>query len=250
MEQRFSLGRGLRRETVAQATTSALKAPPPRDGEVRRTALPDTFDGIRFEIGRMLNYVQASAKDPVVRAHTAEICSAFAAAADESARMNGSSLDGVDERDIALQAIDAWCRERFVYVNDPPNVEVLQTPRRMIKASRVPPEVLKAIIDPFYGAMTAVADQKEVDAYEPPGICSGDCDEAGALYLGQCSTAPVKKAIKPLRFRFGGHDGTLHHVWAYVGCGDKMVNADLTEPGFQLGDFSKFEHYEEVEVSP
>jgi hypothetical protein len=27
-----------------------------------------------------------------------------------------------------------------------------------------------------------------------------------------------------------------------------MIDADLTEPGFQLGDFSKFEHYEEVEI--
>ena len=33
-----------------------------------------------------------------------------------------------------------------------------------------------------------------------------------------------------------------------VGCGEKLVDADLTEPGFALGDFSKFEHYEEVEI--
>lgn len=242
MERRFTLGRGLRRETtLSQATQSALNAPPPRDGEIRRTALPDTFDGIRFEIGRMIGYVKAAVNDPIVKRHTAEICSI-------AAQMNGPSMGKAEERDQALQAIDDWCREHFVYVNDPPNVEVLQTPRRMVKATRVPPDVIRAIIDPFYEAMTAVATPQAVDAYEPPGLCSGDCDEGGALYCAQCATAPCKEPIRPLRFRFGGHDGTLHHVWSSVGCGDKMVDADLTEPGFRLGDFSRFEHYEEVEI--
>jgi hypothetical protein len=245
MEQKFVLGRGSHRESaIGQATRNALNAPPPKDGEIRRTALPDTFDGIRFEIGRMIEYVSASVKDPVVRNHTAEVC----AIATESARMNGASLGASEERDLSLQAIDKWCREHFVYVNDPPNVEVLQTPRRMIKASKVPPDVIRTIIDPLYEAMTAAATPGAVAAYEPPGICSGDCDEAGALYLSACAAAPCQEPIRPLRFRFGGHDGTLHHVWSYVGCGEKMIDADLTEPGFGLGDFSKFEHYEEVEI--
>jgi hypothetical protein len=242
--QRFELGKGLRQVDAGPATRNALNAPPPKDGEIRRTALPDTFDGIRFEIGRMIGYVQAATKDPVVIDHVAELCSAAA----RSAQMNGLSMSGPEERDMALQAIDRWCRERFVYVNDPPNVEVLQTPRRMIKASRVPAEVISSIIDPFYEAMTAVASPEAVAAYEPPGICSGDCDEAGGLYNSQCAVAPCVEPIRPLRFRFGGHDGTLHHVWSFVGCGDKMVDADLTEPGYSLGDFSKFEHYEEVEI--
>ena len=239
------MGRGLRREpAVGQATRSALNAPPPKDGEVRRTALPDTFDGIRFEIGRMISYVEAATRDPVVINHTAEICGA----ASQAAQMNGAKLSGPEERDLALQAIDRWCREHFVYVNDPPNVEVLQTPRRMIKASMVPPAVIHSVIEPFYEAMTAVASPEAVAAYEPPGICSGDCDEAGGLYNSQCAVAPCVEPIRPLRFRFGGHDGTLHHVWSRVGCGERLVDADLTEPNFGLGDFSKFEHYEEVEI--
>jgi hypothetical protein len=244
VEQRFTLGRGLRRETVGKATSSALKSPPPKDGEIRRTALPDTFDGIRFEIGRMIEYIQASVEDPVVRGHTAEICSQ----AVRSAEMNGFTMGADQEQETALQAIDAWCRDHFVYVNDPPNVEVLQTPRRMIKATKVPPEVIRSIIDPFYDAMLSVAPANAVEAYEPPGLCAGDCDEGGDLHLAQCANAPCKKPLRPLRFRFGGHDGTLHHVWGYVGCAGKMVDADLTEPGYQLGDYSRFEHYEEVEI--
>lgn len=250
MEQRFTLGRGLRREmAIGRASNSAISAPSPRDGEIIRTALPDTFDGIRFEIGRMIRYVQDAAKDPIVLSHTAEICSSFANEAEAKLQMNGGTLAGTDPRHVAIQAIDNWCREHFVYVNDPPNIEVLQTPRRMIKATKVPPDVLRSIIEPFYEAMYQVAPQADVDAYEPPGLCVGDCDEAGDLYLSQCATIPCPEPMDSLGFRFGGHDGTLHHVWAYVGCGDKMFDGDLTEPGYKLGDFSKFSHYEEVKVS-
>jgi hypothetical protein len=234
MEQKFTLGRVLRKESVVgQATRSALNAPPPGDGEVRRTALPDTFDGIRFEIGRMIGYVKASVNDPVIRRHTESICGA----ATRSAQMNGFSMGEAEERDLSLQVIDKWCREHFVYVNDPPNVEVLQTPRRMIKCAYVPSEVIRSIIDPFYEVMATVASPDLVNAYE-----------AGGLYNSQCAVAPCTAPIRPLRFRFGGHNGTLHHVWSRVGCGDKMIDADLTEPGYGLGDFSKFEHYEEVEI--
>ncbi len=249
MERRFTLGRGLHSEkSVHQASTSALAAPPPRDGEVRRTALPDTFDGIRFEIGRMIRYVQASVKDPVIRDHSRAVCENYAGMAEASARMQGSSLEGVDDRALCIEAIDAWCRDHFCYVNDPPNVEVIQTPRRMVKATKVPPQVLKALMAPFYEAMKAVADPAAVEAYEPPGTCIGDCDEAAGLYAAQCATAPCEKPIAPIEFRFGGHDGTLHHVWGYVGYDGKMVDSDLTEAGYKLGDHSQFSHYEEVEI--
>lgn len=245
MEQRFTLGRGLRQEkSIGQASRSALEAAPPGDGEIRRTALPDTFDGIRFEIGRMIEYVKAAVKDPVVIAHTARVCGL----ATDSAQMNGFSMGEAQERDLSLQAIDKWCRDHFVYVNDPPNIEVIQTPRRMIKATYVPPEVIRSIIEPFYEAIATIAPAHMVNAYEPPGLCSGDCDEAGSLYNSQCAAAPCRAPIRPINLRFGGHDGTLHHVWSRVGCGEKMVDADLTEPGYNLGDFSKFEHYEEVEI--
>lgn len=245
MDQRFEIGRGPRRESSVQMSRSALHAPPPKDGEVLRTALPDDFDGIRFEIGRMISYIEAAVNDPVVMNHVSEICNIAA----QPLRMNGAEMSGAEERDMALGAIDKWSREHFVYVNDPPNVEVLQTPRRMIKASRVPPAVIQSIIAPFYEAMVAVAPVDSVKAYEPPGICSGDCDEAGCLFNSQCAVAPSLEPIRPLRLRFGGHDGTLHHVWSRVGCGDRMVDCDLTEPNFALGDFSKFEHYEEVEIA-
>jgi hypothetical protein len=44
-------------------------------------------------------------------------------------------------------------------------------------------------------------------------------------------------------------DGTIHHVWSRVGMGERFIDSDLTEPDYQLGDYSKFPHYESVEVS-
>lgn len=255
MTDRFTLGRAAIQETAShRASTSAITSPSPRDGEVRRTALPDTWDGIRFEIGRMLQYVKDAAKDPIVREHTRRICGQYL----EMAGSEGRSMDGADPAAVCLEAIDAWCRDHFAYVNDPPGIEVLQTPRRMVKQTRVPPEVLASVMAPFYDAMGAVEDPQRVQDYRPPPLCWGDCDEGGVLTLGHCACAPIERAslgqegpkagLGPLRFRFGGHDGTLHHVWSFIRCGDKWWDVDLTEPDYKLGDHSRFDHYEEVEV--
>lgn len=230
---------GRLQETVQKASSHAITAPPPRDGEVRRTALPDTFDGIRFEIGRMVEYVRDAVNDPVVSRHAQAICEAHAAL---------SGPENLDTMDGRLAAIDSWCRACFVYVNDPPNVEVIQTPRRMVKQTQVPPEVIRSIISPFYDAMGSVMSPAAVEAYEPPGITSGDCDEGGLLLLSNCACVGIRPPDGSLRFKFGGHDGTLHHVWGLVGCGDRWFDSDLTEPDYKLGDFSRFEHYEEIEV--
>jgi len=235
MQRKLPLSRPVHMgETIRSASTSALNAPSPRDGEVRHTKLPDTFDGIRFEIGRMIKYVQDSADDPVVVGNAHRICHEYAD------RMGIGEASEVDGKKLCTEAIEAWCREHYVYLNDPPNIEFIQTPRRMVKQTRVPPEVIRFAIEPLCDAMKATADAAEVDAYEPPPITWGDCDEGSDFALGHAAAV----GIRPLGFDFGGHDGTLHHVWANMG----GVAADLTEPGYRLGDFSSFEHYESVEV--
>jgi len=158
-----------------RASTSALEAPMPKSGEVRRTALPPTFDGIRFEIGRMVFYVQEASKDPFMIEHTRKVCQEFDSMMDQAAQMNGGSLAGASPALLAVGAIDAWCRAHFCYVNDPPNIEVIQTPQRMVKQTRVPATVIRDVIQPFYQAMETVAEPSQVQAYEPPGICYGDC---------------------------------------------------------------------------
>ena len=212
---------------------SAVDAPPPGVGEVRRTALPDTFDGIRFEIARMIKYVQAAVKDPMVRAQFEAICR-DAASPEE-----------------CLELIDAWCRQHYIYLNDPPGIEYVQTPRRMIKQTRVPSEVIRKVMEPYYAAL---AEQfgPAAHEYEPEGLCFGDCDEGVVLYDGLCAVADGKQGmplLRPVLMRFGGNDGTLHHVWGKAGNGNgDSRDSDITEPEYQLGEYSRFQHYEEVEV--
>lgn len=196
----------------------------------------------------MIRYVQAAADDPIVLGVTEQACSHYLSGLEWSARMNGQSLEGVDPGKSCIEAIDRYCRDHFAYVNDPPNIEVIQTPRRMIQQTRVPPDVIRHVLGPCLEAMREVAGSELVDGYQPPPICFGDCDEGGTLFNGMCAACRMAQ-IRPLLFQFGGHDGTIHHVWSRVGIGDRFIDSDLTEPDYQLGDYSKFPHYENVEVS-
>lgn len=223
---------------------SAVSSPSPRSGEIRRTSLPDTFDGIRFEIGRMLQYVKDSVHDPTVLRKAAEI-----------QRSGGSRMSGPDGRALGIQAIDDWCREHFRYVNDPPNVEVIQTPGRMVKQTEVPVEVIQYLMTPFYDAFQKAG----VDAsdYVPPPTYVGDCDEGVTQMTGLCACtfgpgSPSMKGARPSEaryfFQFGGNEGTLHHVWSKTMLDGVEYHADHTEPGYKLGDHSPFDAYEDVEV--
>lgn len=225
--KRFTLGNGLTRLSDAPKAVS-----PPKDGEIIRTALPDNFDGIRFEIKRMIEYVMGAAKDPVVQHKADEIAG--------TASLGTASTDALNR----LAATEEWCREHYVYVNDPPNIEVIQTPRRMIKQTQIPSNVLRSIMEPHYEALGSALGPA-VDSYELRGLCSGDCDEGSLLVLSLLSGDPE---MRPLRFRFGGNDGSLYHVWGMAGVNGQLIDTDLTEPSYTLGDFSKFDHYEEAEI--
>jgi hypothetical protein len=231
---------------VVSIKRSALEAPPPGPGEVRRTALPDTFDGIRFEIGRMISHVKGAVKDPIVQAHVREITSAYLSKVSEEASMNGAEYPQDVETTLAVEAIDRWCREHYVYVNDPPNIEVIQTPVRMIKQTKVPSDVISYIISPFYDEFASYDGKFKIDEYVPPGIYIGDCDEGSACMLGQCICIP---SARPLQFKFGGDEKTLHHVWGLIGADGKVYDCDHTEPGYVMGQYSKFKTYETAEVA-
>lgn len=229
-------------------------SPPPEAGEVIRTALPDTWDGIRFEIGKMINYVKKAANDPFMVRHTNAIVDGYA----RRAEMGGIALSGVDPRGLAMEALEGWCREHYAYVNDPPNIEVIQTPKRMVKQTMIPADVTREVMAPIFEAMT-MALGPQVQQYEVPGLTAGDCDEGSTLMNAHCAawgndsdelaaTVAAASRIRPIRFRFGGNGGTLHHVWARPYLGEQGVDSDLTEPAYGLGDYSKFEQYEEVEV--
>jgi hypothetical protein len=229
---------------VPAAQPSALTAPSPRSGEVFRTNLPDTFDGIRFEIGRMVKYVQDARKDPLMIDTARIICANFGKFVEEMSRRDGKTISAHNNKTIYVEAIDIWCREYFCYVNDPPNVEVIQTAPRMVKQTKIPRDVIEHLMEPFYRAMEESDPSFHRSSYTPPPMFIGDCDEAVTIFCSLCACME----IAPIRFRFGGNDGTLHHVWARVQADGNWYDSDLTEPNFKLGDFSNFQAYEEVEI--
>lgn len=237
------LGRGRAKPRKASAGR-AINAPGPEDGEVLHTALPDTFDGIRFEIGRMGRYVQEASKDPVVIDTARLAVSQWAKMVEEMSQREGRPVDTHNNKTIQLEGLDIWCRGHVVYVNDPANRELIQTTRRMVKTTKVPAEVLKVFIDPFYRAMELADPSFYRESYTPPQVVALDCDEAAVLICGLAAALD----ITPVAFRFGGNGDTLHHVWARIACDGTWYDCDLTEPRFQLGDYSDFEHFEEFEV--
>jgi len=211
---------------------------------VRRTALPDTFDGIRYEIGRMTQYVQDARKDPLV-IDAARLCTTlFGDMVEEISGREGRPIRAHNNKIIALEGIDLWCRRHFRYVNDPANVEVMQTQRRMVKQTRVAREVLEHLMEPYYEAMEQADPSFYRGSYVPAPRFIGDCEEAVSLMLGMCAALD----ITPVRFRFGGNGGTLHHVWGKINADGEWFDSDITEPEYKLGDFSDFEAYEELEV--
>lgn len=222
----------------------AIDAPSPSDGEVRRTALPDTFDGIRFEIARMVKYVQDARKDPLIIDAARQICANYGKFIEAMSAREGRPISAHNNKTLYLEGIDIWCRDHFCYVNDPPNVEVIQTPRRMVKQTRVAREVIEHIMEPFYRQMEEADPSFHRGTFSPPPVFIGDCDEGATIVLALCACMD----IGPCRFRFGGNEGTLHHVWARVNADGNWYDSDITEPEYRLGDFSQFEAFEEVEV--
>ncbi len=170
--------------------------------------------------------------------------------------MNGAELSASDEKALKLQAIDDWCRDHFVYVNDPPNIEVIQTPRRIVKQTKVPTEVIQYLMTPFYDAFARANPSFHVESYVPKPTYIGDCDEAVVGMQGICvCTFPADdlrmngpKGRSRFFFQFGGNEGTLHHVWSKTVLDGKDYHADHTEPGYKLGDHSNFDAYEDVEI--
>lgn len=222
----------------------AIDAPAPAAGQIVRTSLPDTFDGIRFEIGRMAKYVAEARRDPVVIDAARMAASQWAKIVEQLSQEEGDPVDVHNNKTIALEGIDIWCRSHFVYQNDPAGIELLQTPRRMVRYTRMPREVLAHFMEPFYRALEQENPSFDRARVAPAPVFSGDCDEGATIV---CAMAAALD-ITPVSFAFGGNDETLHHTWARVKADGTWYDSDITEPTFRLGDRSNFDHYEEYEV--
>lgn len=222
----------------------AIDAPPPGEGRIVRTALPDTFDGIRFEIGRMAKYVAEARRDPVVIDAARLAASNWGRIVKELSEQEGRPIDVHNNKTIALEGIDMWCREVFCYQEDPAGIEMLQTPRRMVKTTKIARDVIAYMMEPFYRSLEREDAKFDRNRMSQKPIFIGDCDEAATMVCAMAAAI----GITPVAFAFGGDGGTLHHTWAKVYADGEWYDSDVTEPRFRLGDKSRFDHYEEFEV--
>lgn len=214
-------------------------APAPRPGQVLRTTVPDTMEGIKFEMHRMVQHVREGYADPVVV---------------DAARM--VLLGSQPKNKISeLGALFGWAKGHFHYVSDPVGKELLQTPGRMVRQAQAPREMLARILAPIY-ARPAKGGVVRMDASEMNGPLPkalGDCDE-GAIFVASLAAAV---GIVP-RFRFGGDGDSLFHVWVQaqvppgpdygVSGGPVWVDMDVTEPSYELGQFAPFRKYAHMEI--
>lgn len=240
----YQLGRVVTPTPYTSERRKAIDAPAPGEGRIIRTALPDTFDGIRFEIGRMAKYVAEARRDPVVIDAARFAASHWGKIVQQMSEEEGNPIDVHNNRTIALEGIDMWCRGLFSYKNDPAGIEMLQTPRRMVRTTKIPRDVLLHFMDPIYRSLENEIPNFDRSKYPPQPLFAGDCDEAATIICAMAASID----ITPVAFAFGGDGGTLHHTWAKVQADGEWYDSDITEPTFRLGDKSRFDAYEEYEV--
>lgn len=195
---------------------------PLKPGEARRLVIPDSFDGIRFEVGRMVKMVEEARKDPLVITTARRI-----AALSITSRKPKNN----EERNLLiLKGIHRWCKENFVYVDDPVGVELIQTPNRMLRELEIPPQLHMLMWKPI---------AKAVGGKLPRPMMTGDSDESSILGLSLAAAV----GIYPLRVCLGGNGGALHYAWGAAQINGKWRNIDILSPKFDTHPpFDDLEH--------
>lgn len=210
----------------------------PAQGETLRTTVPDSFDGIRYEIGRIVKYIQEGHKDPALISTAQKIAELAAGTARQLKRKVNS-----DTRDLIwLEGIHAWCHANFEHISNPVNIELLKTPQRMIRELEIPEALSRAVWEPIRDQMAAAAGKDPGKLKLPNPRITGNSAMAACLVL----TLAAAVGITPLRLRFGGHDGTLHYVWGSAHAADRWHDVDILLPKF--GEALKFDCYENLDI--
>lgn len=229
-----------------QTSTSA-----PAPGQVVVTALPDTWEGIQKELGRMQVYVRDAIRDPLVL---------------DTARLIPLALGEEQSQDPGelVKAVFDWVKGVTRYVPDPYRTEVMQTVPRMLKQLRTPPEMVASILDPI---LRARAERGEADGfphqpYPIPAKVVADCEEIAMLVAAMIVALGIN-----VRFRLGGdeeEDG-YHHIWVQArpypvfdsegkdvpDAGWEDWDIDLTVLSHtKVGDVAYFEKYATLPVFP
>lgn len=153
----------------------------PGPGEWTREPIPNDERGIRFEVGKMREYVRHFSGDPLV-VRTARRIVQLCPAKDKTCEM---------------QALWKWTKDHMRYVNDPEEKELIATPPLHIAEIMTPPEVIRRVLgDELIRQMSGFGIGHallEADSRKTQIVCrgcfrtelsglqpmtSGDCDEA------------------------------------------------------------------------
>lgn len=208
-------------ETILTPSATPAEVPSPKPGETRHTPVPDTFDGIRYAVGRMIRMIQDARKDPLVISLARKIA---AVASDPP----GPAPCGQEL--YWLRGIHAWCRANFQFVNDPVGIELIQTPNRMLRELQIPSELHAAVWAPI---------GKAIGGKLPEPKMTGDADEATIISMALAAAV----GIEPLRIQFGGADGTAYTCWGQAYVDGKWVDCDILHETFgKHQEVQKFEH--------
>jgi hypothetical protein len=189
-------------------TIAKQKAPGP--GEENHYALPH-FDGLRFEVSRIIKMIQEAKKDTLVITTARKI----AALATTGRKIRTDA----ERRLYTLRGIHAWCKRNFKYVDDPAHIELIQTPNRMLRELKIPPQLHMAMWKPI---------AKDMGGKLPPPVIVGDSDEAATLVLALAAAV----GFDALSIRFGGTDHTIHYAWGGVRLDGKLYQIDALHERF------------------
>lgn len=216
----------------------AQKRAVPARGMVNRIRIPDSMEGIRFEVARLMKYIVDARKDPLIITTAQKIAELSL----RTARQAGRKLAKEPPDLIQLRGIHAWCRANFEHVSNPNGVEVIKTPARMLRELNIPEEITRALWEPIRDGFSHASGKDPKKFKLPVPKITGSSAVAVCLVLSLAGAI----GLSPLRMRFGGDQDTLHHVWANIFAGGRFHDVDITLPEF--GKCGTFETCQLVEL--
>ncbi len=196
----------------------------PGPGQERHISLPDSHAGVEYELARIVKFIQEGRKDALVIETARKVVELGLG----TARQLGRKISHATHPLIALEALHAWCRENFEYINDPVDVELIQTASRQLRRLDFPSEFGNGMWTPIRKAMALQAKKKGDVLVLPKPKMVEDSDEAVIVSLSLAAAV----GVSPLKLYLGGKQKTVHYVWGAAWADGKLRDFDILHAKF------------------
>lgn len=181
---------------------------------------------------RMANAIVQGRKDPLLIDCARLLATHYGKMIEHFSGLEKKPMSAHNNKTLFLDGLDLWCRSRFAGRNGNQGVE---NPR----------ELAAWVMEPNYEALSlADPSQYRMKARGEPPAYVGSPDDATSCMLALCATLD----IAPIRIRLGIRDGKAVRAWGKVYADGKWYDTDINDPNLALGEFGKFDDYEEMEV--